>query len=215
MSKSSIKVIFKPGGYEAYKDQVPIRKPQWKIILIMVAGIFGFGVICSTVSLLLLSQFWGKSTPPAVVELATEESTFQARISDAMPTNTPTTELTNTPISETTATPDLQATLAHLDNRLSAMQTQTATPITATQLASQRQPTVEPTSTAIPSIGIATVVRCNATIRVAPGTQYGALGAVCGMTYPILALENGWVQVYLGYSSGWIRSDLLKLEMNQ
>ena len=217
MAKSKLKVIHKPGGYEAYKDQAPIRKPNWRVIMAMGTSIFMCGAIAALLLFLVPQgiKYFNPSKESLEVEV-TEQSAFSSLISQPLPTFTP--SVTPTPTLEATIEPtlDLEATLNAVSAQLEALQSQPTSTIPPTQtpniIVETTQIFIEPTEIIYDQY--ATVIVDCSIIRAAPGREYRALDSACrGAEYPVLDTYGQWTRIlHPSYETAWIASWLIRIE---
>lgn len=227
-----VKVLHKPGGYEAYKDMVPIRRPQWKIIGLFIGTIFTCGMVfiaILTIPPLLnrgpssISDAIATSEAIEVTEESTESLDFVAEVSTALPTETPLP--TNT--IEPTPTNDLESTVSFMATDMASLLTQqaiitptqgpTLTPLpTFTPLPTYTPlPTLEPLYTSTPDYEGFVVVAYNAVIvRASAGTQYQALDtAYLGERFGVLGTSGTWTRIdHPEHNPAWIATHLLSVE---
>lgn len=223
MAKGTLKVIFKPGGYEAYKDQAPITKPNWRVIASMVAVIFACGVIFALVSFLAIPRFIPKKSnvqnPVAIEDIVqdtvTVESAYQVLVSDPLPTVPPSPSATHT----MEPTVDLEATMLFVSHQLEVLQSQTPVP-TSTGLPTQTPP---PTIAAAETLEVEPTVHYDqyaivnvdcVVIREAPGREFNALDSACrGAEFPVIETYGQWTRVYHpAHQTAWIATWLLRIE---
>lgn len=230
MARRALTVIHKPAGYEAYKDQVPIRKANWRAIFAIVSTIFVCGALTSGV--FVVPRLFAPAPLPTLaptIEFAktdltpTETLGFRVAVNEALPTHTQAPTMTATLTPTPTHTPDYGATLAVIQQTLEA-ETPTPAPTSdflATLEAQQERLnqlalTPIPTATAEPQ-QVAIVIVDVALIRRLPGTDYRAMMRVEeGARLRVLSQAYGWVEVeYLPNSVGWISGSLVRIEEEQ
>lgn len=217
-----LKVEHKPGGYEGYKNQAPIRKPNWRVLLAMGASIFVCGAFAALLLFLVPQGMKFFNPPEPTIEIleveVTEELAFNATISEALPTNTPTAMPSNTPEPTIRVAPtlDLEATLNAVQMELEALQsqpTQSALPTqTPNVIIEVTEIIIEPTAIIYDEYAVVTV-DCSI-IRIAPGREFRALDSACrGAEYPVLDTYGQWVQVlHPAHETAWIANWLVRIE---
>lgn len=216
MTKKPI-VIHRPGGYEAYKDQTPIRKPNWKVILGMISSIFVCGMVCA--STFLFWQFFNKpqNNEPSRIESILQPQAiinpaFNVIVSSPQPTLTaiPSALPTQSSTDSDPTSDNFLMTVEFMATQMSAIQTQTAQPIIT-------EVVITATSSAIPSPqyeSVARVVYNNVIVRNGSTTNSTALTMVYnGETFGVLETVQGWVRVdHPEYETAWIARHLLRIE---
>lgn len=218
MQARRLKVIHRPGGYEAYKDQVPIQGANWRAILAIASLIFACGAVTTLAVVLprvfaapalptqqiLMAELTAELTEPVQPE-TTQDSNYSVAVSTPLPTLTP----TSTPTEVATDVP-FDVLFATLD----AMQTSAATwsALAAMMPTSTATSTALPTATPYTRWAVVTVDR--AIVRASSGINYAALDVVSrGARYPVIQQHGGWTQIEMGYSyPTWVASHLLRIE---
>lgn len=218
MGRKHLKVIHKPGGYEAYKDQLPIRTVNAKAMFSVFGVVFALGVVTTLVFSALASS--PQSQPVAAVpspEATTEVTEATAEITEAaeLPTVTPTMEPTSTTVPTVTPTPvmDLQLTMDALNARMAQLEQPTLTSVVTEVVIVTSTPEPIVTATTAYAGTVVVIVDC-AIIRAGPGTQYRAMASACrGARFPMLDTWNSWVQLhYEGANSAWIAAHLVRID---
>lgn len=212
MGKKRLRVVHKPAGYVAYKDEVPIRRMNLRAVLMIFGAVFALGSVATlTVSALVSSQ------QPEQLPTLAPEITQEVTLAVASPTNAPTMTASVIPSSTPTITPtpiaSLKMTVDALSLRLESMREATPQVITATPAPAIAQPTIAASVTPA-YIGYAVVLVDCAVIRAGAGRHTRAIGSACrGARYPVLDIYNSWVQiVYEGFDSAWIANHLVRIE---
>lgn len=217
-----LKIVQEKAGVEAYKNETQIRKPKWNVIMIMGASIFICGA-CAALSLFAVPQGMKFFNPPEetteiIAMEVTEELAFNASISEALPTNTPTTVPSNTPEPTIQVEPtlNLEATLNAVQQELEALQVQPTQSVLVTQtpnvIIEVTEIIIEPTEIIYDEYAVVTV-DCSI-IRIAPGREFRALDSACrGAEYPVLDTYGQWVQVlHPAHETAWIANWLVRIE---
>lgn len=113
-----LKVIHKPAGYEAWKDEKVIASPNYQAIAIILGSVFGAGGLCVAVLFLAFLPPSEETPLPTrvVIEIPTQTPVMNVLVVNqinATSTATPTETLPSTATPEATpeATPDYQATV--------------------------------------------------------------------------------------------------------
>ncbi|MEM9954346.1 MAG: SH3 domain-containing protein [Chloroflexota bacterium] len=217
--RKNIPVVHQPGGYEAYRDQMPIRTPNWRAIMFLVGFIFICGVI-TTISLVFIPRLFFKQAPTAtptglasiVQDVGTVDPAFDVIVSTPQATLTPTpTDLPTAKSTSADPTVDyMMVTVAFMADRLSAIQTQTAMPV-VTELVVTATPSLTP----LPQYdSMARVVYNNVIVRAGSTTNSTALTMVYnGETFGVLETVTGWVRVdHPDHNTAWIARHLLRID---
>ncbi len=116
-----LRVIHKPPGYEAWKDERPIARPNLKMLLLILGGVFSCGIIVAAAVGSTAWYKWGRPGPAplptlAVLVLPTSTATerYNVMVIDQVDvTATP----TPAPTDPTIPTPDLEATINFMLSR--------------------------------------------------------------------------------------------------
>lgn len=123
---SRLRVVHQPPGYEGWKDETTINRPNWVVIGAILLSVFCCGGLVATASFFAFMQRDNKQVAqvPTLAILSTETPIPTEPLTVIQATHPPTITPapTNTPILETTATPDLNATLSALIAQQNATQ---------------------------------------------------------------------------------------------
>lgn len=218
--RKKILTIHKPGGYEAWKDQMPIRTPNWKAIMFLFGTIFSCGAIIALSVAFVPRMIFQKPSPTptgiaAILgDTRTVDPAYNVLVSSPQATasNTPT-ELPS-PTSTPEATEDsMLMTVEFMANQLSEIQTQTAQPVITEVVI-----TVTPSATLPPQYeSMARVVYNNVIVRAGSTQNSTALTMVYnGETFGVLETFQGWVRVdHPQHEVAWIARHLLRVESNE
>ena len=110
----SLIVVHKPPGYEGWKDEKPIPRPNLRAILYIIGAIFACGFTCaSTATIVYFQRSNSDPKPVAIAPTHTMETTINVIQQSPIPTIEPTPTIQPT-VEATVAVPDLQATLDYL-----------------------------------------------------------------------------------------------------
>jgi hypothetical protein len=114
-----LRVVHRPAGYEAWKDEKTIARPNVRVIVAVIATMFICGAISGATGIGFLSaRFRETPAPPTLVSLSELITETPTHTQTRQPTVTPTVAPTQTALPTVTpilsATPDLQATLDHM-----------------------------------------------------------------------------------------------------